>query len=237
MAERSETSTEMMWAFAWWLAALVAAVLVFFVMSMLIPDDPAAGLVFGGTTFVIVGLVMVYFGPGPAADGAVAAYHAPAVAHDVTATAPVVPVAPAVSEPQPAGPVPGVGISERVRDAARAAGEAARAALGDEVPASEPVQLMVERPPALEAPTDGSADDLKKIKGIGPKLETLLHSLGIFHFGQIAGWRASEIAWMDSHLEGFVGRVTRDDWVGQAKLLATGAETEFSQRVDKGEVY
>ena len=42
---------------------------------------------------------------------------------------------------------------------------------------------------------------------------------------------------MDSNLEGFHGRVTRDDWVGQAKLLASGGETEFSQRVDKGEVY
>ena len=47
----------------------------------------------------------------------------------------------------------------------------------------------------------------------------------------------AEIAWVDSHLEGFNGRATRDDWVGQATILAAGGETEFSQRVDKGEVY
>ena len=42
---------------------------------------------------------------------------------------------------------------------------------------------------------------------------------------------------MDSNLEGFPARVTRDDWVGQSKVLAAGGETEFSQRVDRGEVY
>ncbi len=68
MAERSARSSEMFWVTAWWVAALVAAVLVFFILSLLISDDPAAGLVFGGVTFVLVGLLMVYFGPGPAAD-------------------------------------------------------------------------------------------------------------------------------------------------------------------------
>ncbi len=61
--------------------------------------------------------------------------------------------------------------------------------------------------------------------------------MGFFHFDQIAGWSAEEIAWIDENLEGFKGRVTRDDWVEQARLLAAGQETEFSQRVDKGEVY
>ena len=68
-------------------------------------------------------------------------------------------------------------------------------------------------------------------------LETLLHEHGIFHFEQIAGWGAEEVAWMDANLQGFRGRVSRDDWVGQAKILAAGSETEFSQRVDDGEVY
>jgi NADH-quinone oxidoreductase subunit E len=124
---------------------------------------------------------------------------------------------------------PGAAISERVREAARAAGEAARAAVGEVAPG--------ERPAALEAPRDGGPDDLKRIKGVGPKLEELLHSLGIYHFDQIAGWRQAEVAWMDSNLEGFSGRVTRDEWVSQARLLATGGETEFSQRVDRGDVY
>jgi NADH-quinone oxidoreductase subunit E len=66
----------------------------------------------------------------------------------------------------------------------------------------------------------GQADDLKKIKGVGPKLEKLLNSLGFFHFDQIANWTADEIAWVDDNLEGFKGRVTRDEWVAQAKVLA-----------------
>ncbi len=93
------------------------------------------------------------------------------------------------------------------------------------------------RPATLDGPREGGADDLKRIKGVGPKLEELLHSLGFYHFDQIAAWTPAEIAWVDSNLEGFNGRATRDDWVAQARLLAAGGETEFSQRVDKGEVY
>ena len=84
------------------------------------------------------------------------------------------------------------------------------------------------RPAGLAAP-EGEPDDLKRIKGVGPKLEALLHSLGIYHFDQIAAWSPDEIAWVDSNLEGFSGRVTRDDWVGQARILAAGGETEHSQ--------
>lgn len=93
------------------------------------------------------------------------------------------------------------------------------------------------RPEALSGPRDGKADNLKEIKGIGPKLEVLCNELGFYHFDQIAGWSADEIAWVNANLKGFKGRVTRDDWVAQAKILAAGGETEFSARVDKGGVY
>lgn len=93
------------------------------------------------------------------------------------------------------------------------------------------------RPEALEGPRAGQADNLKEIKGVGPKLEKLLHELGFYHFDQIAGWSADEIAWVDANLQGFKGRVSRDDWVAQAKVLASGGETEFSKRVDEGDVY
>ncbi len=86
------------------------------------------------------------------------------------------------------------------------------------------------RPAALDAPRGGKADDLKMIKGVGPKLEKVLHDLGFYHFDQIAGWTSAEIAWVDENLEGFRGRVTRDEWVRQARLLADGGETEFSKR-------
>jgi NADH-quinone oxidoreductase subunit E len=76
------------------------------------------------------------------------------------------------------------------------------------------------RPTALKAARGGRADDLKTIVGVGPALEKLLHRLGFFHFDQIAAWTGAEVAWVDENLEGFKGRVTRDKWVAQAKLLA-----------------
>ena len=76
------------------------------------------------------------------------------------------------------------------------------------------------RPEGLNAAREGKPDDLKIIKGIGPKLEALCHRLGYYHFDQIAVWTAGEVAWVDDNLEGFKGRVTRDDWVAQARVLA-----------------
>ena len=80
------------------------------------------------------------------------------------------------------------------------------------------------RPAALESARDGGPDDLKKIKGVGPKLEEMLNAMGFYNFDQIAHWTEAEVAWVDDNLEGFKGRVSRDGWVEQAKLLAAGEE-------------
>lgn len=93
------------------------------------------------------------------------------------------------------------------------------------------------KPATLSAPQGGQADNLKEIKGIGPKLEAMLHEMGFFHFFQIADWTTAELAWVDDNLSGFKGRASRDNWVEQAKTLANGGETEFSKRVDGGDVY
>ncbi|MEP3345497.1 MAG: NADH-quinone oxidoreductase subunit E [Litoreibacter sp.] len=93
------------------------------------------------------------------------------------------------------------------------------------------------KPELLKKARSGGADDLKMIKGVGPKLEGLLHTLGVFHFDQVASWRKKEVEWVDENLEGFKGRVSRDEWVKQAKVLAKGGATEFSSRVKKGDVY
>lgn len=85
-------------------------------------------------------------------------------------------------------------------------------------PAAAPVEAT--KPEGLSAPRGGVADDLKEISGVGPKMETLLHKLGYFHFDQVAAWSASDVAWVDENLEGFKGRVSRDNWVPQAKKLA-----------------
>ncbi len=68
----------------------------------------------------------------------------------------------------------------------------------------------------------GAADDLLLIKGIGPKLNGLLNSLGITRFDQIANWSRDDVAKVDSHLEDFSGRIDREEWIPQAKFLAAG---------------
>lgn len=74
------------------------------------------------------------------------------------------------------------------------------------------------RPKALSAPRNGAPDNLRQIKGVGPKIEALLHEMGIFHLDQIAAWSPENIEWVDARLA-FKGRVTREDWVGQARTL------------------
>jgi len=103
-------------------------------------------------------------------------------------------------------------------------------------PARKPV-AKDGKPEMLTKARASGADDLKKIKGVGPKLETLLNQIGVYHFDQVSGWRAKEVQWVDDNLVGFKGRVSRDEWVKQAKALAKGDETEFSKKVAKGGVY
>lgn len=115
----------------------------------------------------------------------------------LTPTAPKV-AAPAAPMPAPAAAAP----------AAPAAPAPAPAADG---PGTKPTMLSAAR--------DGGADDLKKIKGVGPKLETALNEMGVYHYDQIANWTADEVAWVDENLVQFKGRVSRDNWVAQAKDL------------------
>ena len=88
------------------------------------------------------------------------------------------------------------------------------------------------RPQELTAP-HGGADDLRRIKGVGPVLEKTLNELGIYHFWQVAAFTEQNIKWVDNHLS-FHGRIHREQWVSQAKNLAEGGSTAFSERYDKG---
>lgn len=74
------------------------------------------------------------------------------------------------------------------------------------------------KPVGLPAPRAGGKDDLKLIKGIGPKIEQTLNGWGIFHFDQLAKLTKANAAWIDDQL-GFRGRVAREAWVAQAKAL------------------
>lgn len=107
--------------------------------------------------------------------------------------------------------------------------------------APEPAPAAAPAPaaePAREAPTPASSgpDDLKQLSGVGPALEKKLHAAGVTTFAQIAAWSDADIAEMDEKLA-FKGRIARDGWVEQAKVLASGGSTEFSKRVNDGEVY
>jgi predicted flap endonuclease-1-like 5' DNA nuclease len=79
------------------------------------------------------------------------------------------------------------------------------------------------------------AEDLKRIRGIGVLIEKKLNQMGIVAYEQIANWTAEEINRISQSLD-FKGRIERENWVEQARILASGGTTEFSRRVDRGEV-
>ncbi len=81
--------------------------------------------------------------------------------------------------------------------------------------------LSATAPEGLSQP-DGEADDLKTIKGIGPKIEATLNELGIYHFDQIASFSPENIDWVNDHLQ-FKGRIERESWVEQAQELLKNA--------------
>lgn len=98
-------------------------------------------------------------------------------------------------------------------------------------PEPEPALPMM-RPVGLPEPRNGVPDNLQRIRGIGKKNEELLNSFGIFHFGQIAAWTPSEVRWIAAHIA-FPERIERDDWIGQAIVLAAGGATGYARTDDR----
>lgn len=80
------------------------------------------------------------------------------------------------------------------------------------------------------APKPIIPDNLELLKGVGPKLNTLLKSLGVTSFEQVANWSAADIREIDSRLGNFAGRIGRDNWVDQAKLLVKGDVKGFEKK-------
>lgn len=164
------------------------------------------------------------------------------------------PVAPAPVAPAPVAPTMAPQATMAVAAAAAAAASAvaahaapvvAAAAMVAAAPVPTPVTPapIIPAAPAPAVSTGGGArvvrsgvpDDLKRIKGIGVVLEKKLHGLGIINYGQIAGWAQSDIDKMSDVLD-FNGRIERENWIEQARILATGGITDFARRVDRGEV-
>lgn len=83
--------------------------------------------------------------------------------------------------------------------------------------------------PAADKPATGTADNLRRLIGIGPVNEKLLKGLGVTSYAQIAAWTADDVNRIEEVLN-FDGRIAREQWIEQAKLLAAGDETEFARR-------
>lgn len=107
--------------------------------------------------------------------------------------------------------------------AVKAAAEPTRApapimAANDIVPAATSDDAVEAAAPKLLSKPDGAPDDLIMIKGIGPKLNQLLNSLGVWHFRQIVSWTPAEVAWVNAKID-FKGRIQRERWQPQAAEL------------------
>lgn len=113
------------------------------------------------------------------------------------------------------------------RNGPKTKAEPASAFKAPDAKGSKPAKPSLEdknRPAGIDRPA--AVDDLKLISGVGPKIEGILHSLGIFTFAQVASWKKAEREWVDGYLS-FHGRIDRDDWVKQAKALAKGGVAEY----------
>ena len=160
------------------------------------------------------------------------------VAMPAKAAAPAM-AAPAMAAPAMAEAAPAAFVSAPVMGAAPAPAKAARVAKPKA--ASKPAVAKVAAPkvarvkkpdgPArLSAPRKGKADDLKEIEGIGPALEKLCNSLGFYHFDQIASWSEADVAWVDANMKTFKGRIVRDKWIAQSKLILSEGLEAFRVR-------
>ena len=112
----------------------------------------------------------------------------------------------------------------------------APAQIEEEVQAPDAVSEPAPEPepePAPELAPTSTADDLAKIKGLGPKLQTLLPTLGLRTYAQIAALSEADLAALDPKLGPFAGRPARDGWVEQAQYLAAGDVAGFEARFGK----
>ena len=86
-----------------------------------------------------------------------------------------------------------------------------------------------------KAPSGAKPDDLKRIRGVGVLIEKRLNALGITTYAQVANWNSGDVDRISQTLE-FKGRIERESWIEQARILSSGGDTEFSRRVDRGDV-
>ena len=139
------------------------------------------------------------------------------------ADSPPEPAVPAATMPEPAPPAPAPSPEPVVAPAPKPEAKPAPAPEAAPAPSGKP-----NIPAAV-----GEPDNLRLIKGVGPKLNTLLNSLGVTRFDQIAEWKEAEINEVDQYLDTFSGRITRDAWIDQAKFLAKDDIAGFEKKYGK----
>jgi len=123
-----------------------------------------------------------------------------------------------------AAPVPE---ASAVTPKAKAAPEKAAPAT---VPTEVTAKAKVSAAPAAARASPSIPDDIALLKGVGPKLVALLQSMGITSLAQIAAWSPADISEIDAKLGAFAGRINRDNWVDQAKLLTSGDIAAFEKK-------
>ena len=123
----------------------------------------------------------------------------------------------------------------RRKTAAKSAPKKPATATAKKTPVTMAGETQAKKPRFMPKPRKSGADDLKRIKGVGPALEKTLNGLGVFHYNQVSKWTPENVMWVDDHLK-FKGRIARDNWIDQAAKLDAGETTEFAARVDKGTV-
>jgi predicted flap endonuclease-1-like 5' DNA nuclease len=129
------------------------------------------------------------------------------------AVPPVSPPPPPITEAPPVAPVP----------------DPEPAPLADEpIAAAAPLDASPATLAASDpAPAPSGADDLTRMKGVGPKLADRLNALGITSFAQLAALSPAEAAALDAQLGNFQGRIHRDRWIEQAGFLARGDQAGY----------
>ena len=145
-----------------------------------------------------------------AASSNAAASTATSAPQSPAAVATATPQAPAASSaaPRAAAVVESAAVASVAADTGSVSAPAASAPSGATAPA------------LLTGARDGRPDDLTRIQGLSGRDSGRLNALGVWHYDQIANWSGANAAWADSHL-GASGRVESENWIGQAKALAS----------------
>ena len=135
-----------------------------------------------------------------------------------------------VAEAEPPRPAP-----------VKAADAPPRTTIGEPVSAAAAVaaavaeRMAVPTPPIAPEPADTTGDDLTRVRGIDGELAAKLNELGVAQYADIAAWSSNHVRTISEAL-GFSGRIERENWIEQARILASGGHTDFSRRFERGEV-